>query len=271
MTPEQIERTLADFRDWLTTAPDPADEPPADSPVDLATLVGQFTALRQDVNLQTKATRTTLEQNATLIARLEEAVDALQAPEEDEAPAATLPPMLKTLIDVYDTLALAHRQIEKQQAAFHGQIHSLLESIVVEMPPAVIPESGEKPTFWQKFFGNEPPQVEKSPLIDWHRVTTKKLQDRQAVVREMTEYLRDALAGILTGYAMGMHRIDRMLTSQGLEIIRCTGRRFDPEEMEVAEAVNVPGKQLGEVLDEVRRGYTKDGIVVRFAQVRVAR
>ena len=54
------------------------------SEVDLYTLVGQFTALRQEVNLQTRAVRAQQEQNAETLRQLAEAVDYLT-----QAPAAT--------------------------------------------------------------------------------------------------------------------------------------------------------------------------------------
>src|SRR5262245_10937938 len=78
LTPDAIEQVLADFRTWLTdltTAPATASEPPA---VDLHTLVAQFTALRHEVNLQTKAARTSLEQNAEALRQLEAAVEDLR-------------------------------------------------------------------------------------------------------------------------------------------------------------------------------------------------
>src|SRR5437660_9004479 len=69
LTPEAIEAVLADFRGWLTDAAAGrvAAPPPLESDaetVDLATLVGQFTALRHEVNLQTKAVRAQQERNA---------------------------------------------------------------------------------------------------------------------------------------------------------------------------------------------------------------
>src|SRR5438045_201465 len=86
LTPEAIETVLADFRGWLTdlaagrvAAPPP--EPGAGAgAVDLATLAGQFTALRHEVNLQTRAVRAQQEQNAETLRRLAQAVDALTEP-----------------------------------------------------------------------------------------------------------------------------------------------------------------------------------------------
>ncbi|MBI1917737.1 MAG: nucleotide exchange factor GrpE, partial [Planctomycetes bacterium] len=46
---------------------------------------------------------------------------------------------------------------------------------------------------------------------------------------------------------------------------------FDPERMEVLEAVANTGRPPAEVIEEVRRGYLWRGRVFRFAQVRVAR
>ena len=58
----------ADFRTWLTELasserPAVGDSLAPDS-VDLFALVGQFTALRHEVNMQTRAARTAVEQNA---------------------------------------------------------------------------------------------------------------------------------------------------------------------------------------------------------------
>jgi molecular chaperone GrpE (heat shock protein) len=46
---------------------------------------------------------------------------------------------------------------------------------------------------------------------------------------------------------------------------------FDPELMEVVEAVADSGQSAGEVIEEVRRGYLWHGRIFRYAQVRVAK
>jgi molecular chaperone GrpE len=70
---------------------------------------------------------------------------------------------------------------------------------------------------------------------------------------------------------MGLQRIERALEQHGLEAISAAGRAFDPERMEVLEAVDQSGRPPGEVLEEIRRGYLWRGRVFRYAQVRVAR
>ena len=66
LTPERIDAVLADFRGWLEGLTEGrGDEPPGSSEqVDLFTLAAQFTALRHEVNLQTKAARAATEQTA---------------------------------------------------------------------------------------------------------------------------------------------------------------------------------------------------------------
>src|SRR5215813_13018876 len=74
VTPDEIEAILADFRDWLREAAPPFEAPPGAEPVDLHTLVAHFTALRHEVNLQTRAVRQQQEQNAETLRQLEAAV-----------------------------------------------------------------------------------------------------------------------------------------------------------------------------------------------------
>ena len=61
LTPDAIDAVLSDFRTWLEDLVNPPEAPVADAPgspaVDLATVVAAFTALRHEVNLQTKAAR----------------------------------------------------------------------------------------------------------------------------------------------------------------------------------------------------------------------
>ncbi len=89
--------------------------------------------------------------------------------------------------------------------------------------------------------------------------------------RQCAERVRPLLASLVSGYRMGLQRIERALEQNGLEPIPAVGEPFDPERMEVLEAVEGTGHAPGEVLDEVRRGYLWRGRLFRFAQVRVAR
>jgi molecular chaperone GrpE len=144
LTREDIERALVDLRSWLEDlASDPragADDEfssnrPAyasRSPIDLHTFVSQFTALRHEVNLQTKATRAAVEQNAKLIE---------QRPKTDE----TLRPLVKAVIDIADLLALALQQVEKVRTGVEPLLARLAEK------PAAV-----RPGFLARLFGATP-------------------------------------------------------------------------------------------------------------------
>jgi molecular chaperone GrpE len=127
---------LADFRRWLEELPgepgasatavlSPSKTPVADapgSPVDLATLVGAFTALRHEVNLQTKATRAQSEQFAA-------ALEAVNQPANvDDASR----PLVKAVTEVFDTLTRTTAEIDRLQQS-----------------------EQEPPSFWQKLLGRK--------------------------------------------------------------------------------------------------------------------
>src|SRR6266849_901136 len=83
LTPQAIDGLLADFRRWLESlpAPPPAPEPAslaAREPIDLHTLLGQFIAVRHEVNLQTRDVRGQQEQSAEALRVLAAALETLQ-------------------------------------------------------------------------------------------------------------------------------------------------------------------------------------------------
>jgi molecular chaperone GrpE len=117
LTPQRIEAVLADFRTWLeglaAAPPEPPPEP--DEPaVDLATLAGALTALRHEVNLQTKAARAQAEQSAAALVQLGEAVELLKRPPAD--PDAAIRPLLTALVEAADALARAGDGVRRAAA-----------------------------------------------------------------------------------------------------------------------------------------------------------
>ena len=238
LTPEAVEAVLADFRTWLEQAAAPAAEAPpapAAEPVDLHTLLAQFTGLRHEVNLQTRAVRAQQEQNAETLRQLGEAVRARPAADGDDG----VRPLLKTLVDLYDALALARRELQRVQEA-------------VQPALAELARPAPRPSLLGRLFGRGPAPAPPASA-------------------EAAGRVRGFLDSVITGYTMSLQRLERALQQHGLEAIPCAGRPFDPERMEVLEAVADSGRPAGEVLDEVRRGYLWNGRVFRYAQVRVAR
>lgn len=257
LTPDAIAAVLDDFRAWLAaevTAAGGNHEVPAAAgpPLDLNTLLGQVIGLRQEVNLQTRATRAQQEQNADTLQTLGRALDTLRqasaaAPAGDEA----LRPLLKALTDLHDTLALSSREVQRMEETVLPILDQLSE-----------PDAGGSPrrSLLARMLGLGTPDA-----------VTEARQEQRRRAREAAGKARQLLASLVTGYRMSVQRVDRALRQQGLEPMAVVGQTFDPEHMEVVEAVADSGRPSGEVLEEVRRGYLYNGRVFRYAQVRVAR
>ena len=206
--------------------------------MDLFTLIGQFTALRHEVNLQTKAARAAVEQNAEVLRQFTEPDEPEEEPEyEEPEPAADadelLRPAVKAVIDIADALALSHRQAER----LRDSAAALLNGHAA--PP--------RPGLLARLAGATPPSP---PDL---------------------EPLRKLAAGVADGYAMSLRRVERLLPTWEVELVRCTDELFDPERMEVVEVVGDTGRPPGTVVEEVRPGYRWRGKLVRYAQVKVAR
>jgi molecular chaperone GrpE len=299
LTPDRIDSLLADFRAWLEqSAAAPAPMVPApEKPVDLHTLLSQFVALRHEVNLQTKASRTQQEQNAEALRELNQALELLERREaalereQEQTRDEQLRPLLKTLLDLHDALALARREVQRGQE-FMGEVLSKLETpaeVMEERPlPNLVAAAAALPTrrsFWSSLFGkNAEPATNFEPVADqqdaihqWQqRVAQQReqllaLRQERAAIRSSAGQVRRFVDSIVTGYTMSLQRLERALQQQGLEPITTVGQPFDPETMEAVEVVAEPGRTSSEVIDELRRGYRWRGRVFRFAQVRVAK
>jgi molecular chaperone GrpE len=236
--PVGVEQVLADFRAWLLAerTEDRGPRTEGGPPIDLFTLIGQFTALRHEVNLQTKAARAAVEQNAEVLRQLADRDDEPDpGPEPDPDTDDALRPAVKAVIDIADALALSHRQAEKLR-------DGAAALLTADAPPA------PRPGFLARLFG--PPPAPPPPDLD---------------------ALRKLAAGVADGYALSLRRVERLLPTWDVEAVRCTDEEFDPELMEVVEVVADAGRPAGTVVEEVRPGYRWRGRLIRFAQVKVAR
>lgn len=275
LTPEAIEAVLADFRAWLQEAAAPTPAAPDAEALDLHTLLAQFTALRHEVHLQTRAARAQQEHAAEALRQLGEALAALQQSQlsarlgEEQARDEALRPLLKTLIDVYDALSLAEREVRRVQ----DTLLPLLE------PPAPPPDAGGapapppppvRPSFWARLFGLDQMIAQQQATIAALRRQVNEERSGQTAP-QAADRARQMLASVVTGYTMSVQRAERALRQHGLEPIPAVGRPFDPECMEALEVVTDSGLPSGEVVGEVRRGYLWRGRVFRHAQVRVAK
>lgn len=146
---------LADFRRWLEELADAPDNSPSVThgglnEVDLATLVAAFTALRHEVNLQTKATRAQSEQFA-------QAVESLKRPTNEDAAR----PLVAALAEAFDTLTRTAAEVERLRDS-----------------------KGPPPSFWQRLFGRRTEPVEADRIAA--AVTGLRMSERR-VERLMAE------------------------------------------------------------------------------------
>jgi molecular chaperone GrpE len=284
-----VEAVLADFRRWLQAeAPEPAA--PSGLPdvpaIDLHTVLSHFVALRQEVNLQTRSVRSQQEQNAALLEQLQRALEVLAQSQaraeqsQQQGQEEHVRPLLNTLVDLYDSLALAGREIQKSQAA----LKPLLEQAVADdgkdeapLPSAPAGRPSSR-SFWSRWRLTpsaadllRASQEETQKAFEQMRSERAARRERHRQACEACARVEEALISLVDGYTMSIQRIDRALRQHGLEPIATVGEVFDPEQMEVLEAVRDSGRPANQVVEEVRRGYLWNGRVFRYALVRVAR
>jgi molecular chaperone GrpE len=284
LTPLAIDAVLADFRRWLeelalsepdasaTELKSPVADASSSDGIDLATLVGAFTALRHEVHLQTKATRAQSEQMADALA-------GLQSPTQADHDA--LRPFVTAVIETYDTLTRTAAEIDR----LRDGLVALRDNPPPADPPAdavaALEPAVRKPTFLERLFGGR----SAASRWEWEQKFVRLLRSAREVDRARHDALRaawqkrwadaaavaDRLAAAATGLRMSERRVERLMRDVGIEPIETAGQSFDPESMEAVEAVADSGRPSGTVVDELRRGYRWRGRVFRFAQVRVAK
>jgi len=258
----EIESILADFRAWLQDAPKSSALNDATDEIDLYTLVAQFTALRHEVNLQTRTARAQLELNT-------QALEQLRLLKREE-PGCTEPelssesdarPFIQSLIEAADVQLLAVREL--------GRVVETVSRILQGLEQISSMPSPEPLNFgwFARLCGA-------SKIVRYQHDLASYLEECRTTSQgnvSLLETILKPMEASLAGLKMGLQRLDRALERHGVAAIPSSGRQFDPEQMEVLEAVADSGRSPGEVIEELRRGYLWNGRVFRYAQVRVAR
>jgi molecular chaperone GrpE len=78
-------------------------------------------------------------------------------------------------------------------------------------------------------------------------------------------------AGLRKGLELTYANLKETLTREGLCAIKCLGEKFDPNYHEAIMALEKDGAASDSVLDEVQRGYTLNGRVIRPSKVVVSK
>jgi molecular chaperone GrpE len=80
---------------------------------------------------------------------------------------------------------------------------------------------------------------------------------------------RPVLAALVEGTSLARERLDDALRRLDVYEIVCHGEPFDPTRMRAVEVVEVTAAPPGTVVEVFRPGYTSNGRVLRFAEVKV--
>jgi molecular chaperone GrpE len=95
------------------------------------------------------------------------------------------------------------------------------------------------------------------------------LDNFEIIERKLPENLRkdESVKGLL----LIKNQILDFLKSQGIEEVKSVGERFDPNFHEVIEEIKEKDKEPGIIIEEVQKGYTINGRLLRPAKVKVTK
>jgi molecular chaperone GrpE len=90
-------------------------------------------------------------------------------------------------------------------------------------------------------------------------------------LERMAGHVRGQKGEFASGVELILQKMKAALSSEGLEDIGSEGRPFDPEFHEAIEMVAAGPEQDGIVIEELQRGYTLHGRLLRPSRVRVGK
>jgi molecular chaperone GrpE len=247
------ESLLAQLREWLRQTraesenADGVEEPEGTVPrLGLYRLIEEFTALRQEVKLQTKSARGLQEESASLLPAMRQAIETFRSigPKEEQAAFAAGKPLAEAMADLDEALSRGRIQL----AAFEDRIAEDACKFEAEFERqfAALPWLRRK--LWRKC----------------HEFVRPLIQERRE--SPTVRYIQ----ALLEGHDLIQSRLRRAMDAEQVRRIECIGAPVDPERMTVIDVVEDPEHTPGHVVEELRPGYTWRGRVLRFAEVRAA-
>ncbi len=73
------------------------------------------------------------------------------------------------------------------------------------------------------------------------------------------------------GISQIRNQLQDFLRKQGVEKIKAAGKKFDPNFHEALEKIEKENKEPGEIIEEIQKGYTLNGRVIRPAKVKITK
>ncbi len=237
----------------LGTAEPPAEQEPTD--VGLYQLVEAFTALRQDIKLQTKSTRSLGEQSEAAVAAIREAEQQFRtafdrmerADEERRTAAEAARPLAEALAELDEAVERLGRELESTRSR-------------------LVSEAGERlgHGVWSR--------LSKGPWWKrWLPAASAQSELEEICRREAEQSLAPLVDPLLKGHELMRQRLHHALEKAGIVRVRCEGERVDPQIMTVVEAVDAADREPGVGIDEIRPGHWWGQEVLRAAEVRAVR
>ena len=112
------------------------------------------------------------------------------------------------------------------------------------------------------------------PILDNFELAEKKINDENPEGKPSASY-----GASVKGILQIKTQLQDFLKSQGLEEIKTVGERFDPNLHEVVGEVEMkdngstssPQGELGMIVEEIQKGYTINGRVLRPAKIKVTK
>ena len=99
------------------------------------------------------------------------------------------------------------------------------------------------------------------------REAAMALRERRGLFRRPVR----GAGGVVEGYELALRRFERMLARFGVRRTQSTGRPFDSRIMHAMEVRRIEQAEDGMVVEELLGGFTRDGDVLRLAEVAVNR
>lgn len=176
------------------------------------------------------------------------------------------------LFSLLSQLAALTRETQLQGRAtnrLHAELSAALESLAANMPS---PESIARKLAEARRDARLELLAELLEVRDGLTRGLEEAQRRLAALRGVRAFLgqRPVLEALLEGNRLARERFDDLLRRLDVHEIPCLGKTFDPTVMRAVEAVQASGAPAGTVVEVFRPGYTSNGRVLRFAEVKVA-
>lgn len=253
------EQILDHFRKWLQeTRQEAAEidegasgEVPALPRVGLERLVEEFTALRHELKLQTRSSRSLEERVEASLSSLTEAAAAFRLAASQKTSAgseAAEKAFAMTLAELDEALERGREQWTKMGSRLIGSTSPTSSSPLQELYA--------EQSWWHRWL-----------TAAYHRRICQQIERAEEQARADRQAV---LTALLNGYGLIQQRLTRAMVNAGVVRIPSLGRPVDPELMIVVEVVDDEGSP-GQVIEEVRRGYTWKGGLLRPAEVRAIR